>query len=261
MNWYYAKKKERLGPFDDSQFQDLVRSGEVSGSTLVWNETLSGWKRFAEVRDAAYGGMPDPVPDLPGDEPASTSDAATKQCSQCGTYFPESDLATFEGRRVCAACKPVFVQKIREGVSVGTVVYAGFWIRFAAKFIDGIFLGIINIIISLVTIGTMVPSPYDPVATMKAILFPGPFQFCAKAAYTSFFLGKFSATPGKMVCGLKVITADNEQVSYMLGFGRCCAEMVSSVILCFGYMMAAWDDEKRTLHDRICNTRVIQKNG
>lgn len=261
MNWYYAKGKERLGPFDETQFQDLVRSGEVSGTTLVWNETLDGWKRFGEVRDAAYGGMSDPVPGLPRDEPSSSADGDMKQCSQCGQYFPESDLAMFEGRRVCAACKPAFVQKIREGVSVGAVVYAGFWIRFAAKFIDGIVLGIINMVIGFVTTSSMVATPDDPVAIMRGAIFSGLFQFCVQAAYTSFFLGKFSATPGKMVCGLKVITADNEPLSYLRGFGRCCAEMISSIILCIGYLMAAWDDEKRALHDRICNTRVIKKNG
>lgn len=260
MNWYYAKGKERLGPFDETQFQELVRSGEISGSTLVWNETLSGWKRFGEVRDAAYGGMSDPVPGLPAEEPAPTGDSAVKQCSQCGQYFSESDLATFEGRRVCAACKPAFVQKIREGVSVGTVVYAGFWIRFAAKFIDGIVLGIINMVIGFVTTSSMVATPDDPVAIMRGAIFSGLFQFCVQAAYTSFFLGKFSATPGKMVCGLKVITADNEPLSYLRGFGRCCAEMISSIILCIGYLMVAWDDEKRALHDRICNTRVIKTN-
>jgi hypothetical protein len=27
-----------------------------------------------------------------------------------------------------------------------------------------------------------------------------------------------------------------------------------------GYLMAARDEERRALHDRICNTRVIMKN-
>jgi uncharacterized RDD family membrane protein YckC len=266
MNWYYAVGKERTGPIDDAQFEQLIRSGEITPSTLVWNETMPGWKRYGEVRDAAYGNLPkDPVPDIPADTtsegPTGTTSTARNMgsCSQCGRRFPESDLLTFENRRICAACKPAFVQKIREGVSVGDMVYAGFWIRFAAKFIDGIILGIINMIIGFVTTSSMIAAPTDPIAIMRGAMFSGLFQFCVQAAYTSFFLGKFSATPGKMVCGLKVISPDNEPISYLRGFGRCCAEILSGMILAIGYLMAAWDPEKRALHDRICNTRVVKK--
>jgi uncharacterized RDD family membrane protein YckC len=31
------------------------------------------------------------------------------------------------------------------------------------------------------------------------------------------------------------------------------------MILLIGFIMAAFDDQKRTLHDRICETRVVQK--
>ncbi|HET6371045.1 MAG TPA: RDD family protein, partial [Nitrospiria bacterium] len=43
--------------------------------------------------------------------------------------------------------------------------------------------------------------------------------------------------------------------------GRYFAEILSGIILCIGYIMAAFDDEKRALHDRICGTRVIKKPG
>ena len=79
------------------------------------------------------------------------------------------------------------------------------------------------------------------------------------AAYTTWFLGKYAATPGKMALGLKVITADGGKVSYLKAFGRYFAEIVSGIILNIGYIMAAFDDEKRALHDRICNTRVVKK--
>jgi uncharacterized RDD family membrane protein YckC len=32
---------------------------------------------------------------------------------------------------------------------------------------------------------------------------------------------------------------------------------ISAFILMIGYIMAAFDSEKRALHDRICETRVI----
>jgi uncharacterized RDD family membrane protein YckC len=35
--------------------------------------------------------------------------------------------------------------------------------------------------------------------------------------------------------------------------------MLSAILLGIGYLMIAFDDEKRALHDRICDTRVIKK--
>jgi len=34
--------------------------------------------------------------------------------------------------------------------------------------------------------------------------------------------------------------------------------VVSTMILYIGCLMAAWDEEKRALQDRICDTRVIK---
>jgi uncharacterized RDD family membrane protein YckC len=37
--------------------------------------------------------------------------------------------------------------------------------------------------------------------------------------------------------------------------------IVSGIILLIGYIMAGFDDEKRALHDRVCDTRVIYKRS
>ena len=42
-------------------------------------------------------------------------------------------------------------------------------------------------------------------------------------------------------------------------FGRHFAKYLSAMILLIGYIMAAFDDQRRTLHDRICETRVVRK--
>ena len=36
---------------------------------------------------------------------------------------------------------------------------------------------------------------------------------------------------------------------------------LSIVMLGIGYLIAAFDDQKRTLHDHICDTRVIRLNA
>ena len=79
------------------------------------------------------------------------------------------------------------------------------------------------------------------------------------AAYDTWFIGKYGATPGKMACKLKIVVEDGSRVSYLRAFGRHFAKYLSAMILLIGYIMAAFDDQRRTLHDRICETRVVRK--
>ena len=84
------------------------------------------------------------------------------------------------------------------------------------------------------------------------------FTYGIQILYSVLFLGKFGATPGKMAVGIKVVRSDGERVSYLRAFGRYFAEILSGLIFLIGYIMAAFDDEKRALHDRICDTRVVR---
>src|SRR5207237_3864453 len=85
--------------------------------------------------------------------------------------------------------------------------------------------------------------------------------FLLRLAYSTFLVGKYGATLGKMACGLRVVTPTGGKVSYGVACGRFFAEILSGLLLCIGYIMVAFDEEKRGLHDRICNTRVIRANA
>src|SRR5947208_255797 len=69
---------------------------------------------------------------------------------------------------------------------------------------------------------------------------------------------RLGATPGKLVLKLKVVRPDGAKVSLGRALGRYFAKMISAVLLGIGYIMAAFDPEKRALHDRIADTRVIK---
>jgi uncharacterized RDD family membrane protein YckC len=64
-----------------------------------------------------------------------------------------------------------------------------------------------------------------------------------------------------MAARLLIVNPDGSKVSYAKALGRFFASeyVVAIFTLCIGYLMVAWDPEKRGLHDRICNTRVIRK--
>lgn len=105
----------------------------------------------------------------------------------------------------------------------------------------------------------MMLSSSDPSHSFVLAMILNVLQIAIAATYTTWFLGRYGATLGKMACKIKVVTADGERVSYARACGRHFAEFISSLILFIGYIMAAFDNQKRTLHDRICNTRVVRK--
>ena len=54
-----------------------------------------------------------------------------------------------------------------------------------------------------------------------------------------------------------MIRADGRPISPGLAAGRYFGLWLSSLIFFIGYIIAGFDSEKRALHDRICQTRVI----
>jgi uncharacterized RDD family membrane protein YckC len=143
------------------------------------------------------------------------------------------------------------------------VRYAGFWIRFLARLIDGVILGMAGLILRL------------PLMLMLGIGIGGGYRFgmtpalgvamgvslivnlLVGMAYEVYFVSTRGATPGKMALGLKIIRADGSPVPPGLALGRYFAHWISGALLFIGYIMAAFDSQKRALHDRICETRVI----
>lgn len=83
------------------------------------------------------------------------------------------------------------------------LVYAGFWQRVGAYFLDGILLYLLTFVLLLVTYGTIYlddPSAYwGPASLVISYLVP-PFLIMT-------FWIKKSATPGKMAIGVTIVDA------------------------------------------------------
>ena len=251
MEWYYTDGGRQVGPITGGDVERLVKEGKIVSKTLVWNPEMTDWEEYGKVRARAAAVLPN--------ETAVTHTVGQSACSECGRLLSQEDMIRYGSSWVCAVCKPIFVQKLKEGVSLsGTMEYAGFWIRVAAKLIDGIILSVINMSLS-VPAGFMMASSSGPYRSFTLTMILNALLIAMQATYTTWFLGRFGATPGKMVCRLKVVTADGGRVSYLRALGRHFAEFISSMTLLIGYVMAAFDDQKRTLHDRICDTRVVRK--
>lgn len=240
MSWYYSENNERLGPVDESAFQSLVAQGRIAPETLVWREGMSNWLPYSQVAGVSAATAP-----------VSAGAGAAAPCAECSRTFPVDEMVSYESRYICPQCKPIFFQKVKEGaVITGHRVYAGFWKRFCAAVVDGIILVIGQYLIAMLLglVGVTIS------ANMDMFL-----SFFFGFAYEAYFTGRSGATPGKMALKLRVIRADGSPVGYGLSIGRYFGKILSFLILLIGYIMAAFDEEKRALHDRICDTRVVQE--
>lgn len=305
MVWYYRESDQEIGPVSKADLQTLIQSKQVNAQTMVRSVEMTDWVPLIDVvQGKVQGSTPPPAPpandaqvaqpetmdavsgdtvealvmeekiDSPPEEvsnmdmapPAAGDVSSAAICSQCGRSFPQDQVIAYDDQMICAACKPMFVQRLKEGAVMPTsMAYGGFWIRVLAYIIDTIPLVIVNWVImimsSMVLMPSMMQTGGEP-STVGIIVMMAIYMVASigiPVFYYTFFHGRWGATLGKMACGLKVVTAEGEKITYMRAFGRYFAAMISGMILCIGFMMAGWDDEKRTLHDRICSTRVIKK--
>ena len=290
MNWFYAKDGQQAGPVDDTELTRLVSTGDIADSTLVWHSGLPNWQPYAAVAQAGAeaGGTATLAAVAAGTVRPGPGQA---QCSQCGRVLPADEVVRIENMDVCAECKPGFLQRLREGAAVGGVTYAptyaGFWIRFGAAVLDGIILIPFYLLIGVgfffltdlhnldYTHGVQ---PQEIARITRGFL---PFNLAIQfllACYSAFCINRFGGTPGKRICGLRVVhgTAGG-RVSFLRGLGRFAAKMVPRAIpgLLAGYLPPAlltplvyiypitdslfivFDGQKRALHDMICDTRVL----
>jgi len=253
MPWYFAEHGKQVGPLSEADFDTAVRAGRVAPDTLVWRDGMKDWTPYGQtLADAAPGPAPEAAPE-------TAVEAATGVCAECGQSFPLADMIAYDGVTVCAACKPTFFQRVQEGAAIpGVVEYGGFWHRFLAKFLDGLIMGAVNMALTFMTIGLIAKASGSPARTLSIQVATWVVQWTLTGLYYVFFHGRFGATPGKMALRLKVIRSDGSPLTYGRAFGRYFGDMLSQITLYIGYIMAAFDDEKRALHDRICDTRVIR---
>ena len=115
-----------------------MRTGKILPDTLVWCEGMAAWQSYREAI------TPPPSSGLPPGAGAAIGASPEAVCAECGNLFAIQDMIRHGEVYICANCKPVFMQKLAEGapINAGELNYAGFWVRFGAKFVDGMILGL-----------------------------------------------------------------------------------------------------------------------
>jgi uncharacterized RDD family membrane protein YckC len=255
MQWYYAIQDQRHGPLAQAEFDQLVSNGTITADTLVWRQGMANWQPYSQIGGVAAG--------------VAVADDGTAVCAVSGKRYPTREMIQYEGRWISAERRDEYFQRLREGVALpdagivpGPFGYGGFWQRFAARFVDGIIGWVMGfssgLLIRAIFGASSVPQPGNMTGFWLMMATQQMVGLGIGISYEVFFLRKFDATPGKLAVGLKVLRADGSKLSVGRIIGRYFANGVSLLTLGIGYIIAAFDEEKRALHDRMCDTRVIK---
>jgi uncharacterized RDD family membrane protein YckC len=151
-------------------------------------------------------------------------------------------------------------------VMAPVVTYGGFWRRFVALIIDSLILYIVTAPLSLLFNVPMwalmrgdQPTTADLAALMGSMM--GLAALSSLIHWLYFALMESSpkqATLGKMALNLRVTDQQGRRISFGRATGRFFAKIISGLTFLIGYLMAAFTERKRALHDMIAGTLVVK---
>jgi uncharacterized RDD family membrane protein YckC len=149
--------------------------------------------------------------------------------------------------------------------------YGGFWIRVAAYLIDHVLLGIviapfyfILIFPSVLRIIQQAQENTEPSPELFVGMFGSIFMFAGAALVGSWLYealltsSSWQGTVGKRILRLKVTDDQGNRISFARATGRFFAKILSGWVMYVGFIMVAFMERKRGLHDVICGTQVLR---
>ena len=239
-NWYYAKEGIQVGPVPIGQLRDMARMGTLGPNDLVWTEGMPEWRPASAVQAVFAGAMAAGMPGMnPGVMPYGGGAPG---------YFPGPGTG---------------------GLNYYTPsydpVYAGFWLRFGAAFIDGLIIGIPVFGIGiLVVVGLGLHEEFDnqnsPVPALLDLGFRLVYFLIAWIYSAVQESGPHMATFGKRACGIVVTDLNGQRISFGRASGRFFGEILSGITWYIGYIMAGFTEKSQALHDMVAGTLVVRKS-
>jgi len=294
MTWYYVKDGGPAGPISDEELLSKLRLGSILPTTMLWRSGMPTWQPASEVTrtiqnspppapssSSSAGGVP---PELTAGPPPVLPHFF---CTYCGNIIPADQLVHISGRAVCAACKPAYVQQVREGLNTPIKVpvlhsrVTAFpstpqpesdlgdpWVRLVAYILDWTFVMVPLVIgwflFFFFVLGTVMSqkgrgSPTPEMATGFIFILSMLLAFGWIFFYWTFFIGRSGSTPGMKIMKLEMVRADRSPVSYTRAFSRAVAlYIINAFTMGLTNITAFFDSERRTVVDMICDTRVVR---
>lgn len=188
-----------------------------------------------------------------------------KACPRCGLLNPEEyNFCSGCGHRladVTPQAPPFFAYQAGVGAYPR---YAGFWIRFAAAFIDGLVLSVIVLPLNLVfwAVGGNVNflgigGLGGEVSLGLSFLF-NLIRTLITWAYYTYLTGRYGSTLGKKLVGIRVVGEDLQPLSFATAALReIPGKLISGMVFMLGYAWAGFDGRKQAWHDKLAGTLVV----
>lgn len=160
-------------------------------------------------------------------------------------------------------------------MNMNAVKYAGFWVRFVASFLDTIFLALpVAIFIYFLSDGNWFDfSQYQqnmlyamsgnaskalasqPQTSLKWELL---FEVSVLLVTMLFWRRWRGATPGKKLVHIKIVDfKTNQDIDNKQAITRSLGYVVSTLLFLIGFIMVAFRNDKRGLHDMLAGTAVV----
>lgn len=146
------------------------------------------------------------------------------------------------------------------------MTYANFWKRTAAYLVDGFIYGMavgfigqfINLFMGLfLGLYTKEPS-WQQMLAFVAVTF-GVQIICFVLYFVWPECTSWQATIGKKIFGLKVTDLNGQRIGFWRSLGRNLGMIISTLILCIGYLMCLWTEKKQCLHDQMAGCLVMDE--
>ena len=253
------------GPFSIAEVRDKLYSGELKGSQMAHVEGLPAWtplsdvlayiaKKEQEQALTATFANPANLPPAPGNRPTfappqtkpspglSSSQLASATLTPGPVPVRAFPGANPHGLPPSAVFAPY--------PSAAAFNYAPYWQRVIAHILDAICIGIATGIVSAVV--------WYFVDDSIAIYLFYAFQIISFWLYYSLQeSGPQQGTIGKQIFGITVTDNYGNKISFLRATARTFGRCISIMACCIGYLMPAFTEQSKGLHDFIAGTMVL----
>ena len=180
------------------------------------------------------------------------------ECKVCGQDNPPE-------ARFCANCGATLVAKVEPPSAVAVpggpppaapevaVKYMGFWIRLGAAIIDAVVVWLVSNVLSSVVY--LLPLFLDLSYFLLVVI----VSWLPGLLYYWLFIGLKGQTLGKMAVGIKVVNVQGDRPGLgVAALREILGKLISTIVLCLGFLWIAFDNNKQGWHDKIASTYVVK---
>lgn len=227
--WHYTDAQgAEQGPVTADAVRAAYRAGQLGPSSQFWREGLPAWIGLAAA--TAELGLAPTAP--------SASDAAPDPYA-----MPRATLDGAPGLR-----------------DETDIVYAGFWRRFVALFIDGLVLVVpVVVLAGVLGVALAMGGSRSGREGVIVVVFYLAMIAVRGAYFAAMHASAWQASLGKLAVGIKVTDERGGRLAFGQALGRWFAAGLSHLVVDLGFLMAAFTDRKRALHDMVAGTQVVDR--